>query len=191
MICREVWGAAPPGQGGRPHEIRGIMLHHPAAVLKDNREVAARLRSYQRYHQEQGWPDIAYHLGVDRYGHHFELRDHAIAGDTFTEYDPAGWFLILADGDFDQQEPTAEQLEGIAEAMAWAAVTFGAPLDGVAGHRDHAATSCPGDHLYRHLADGSLQARAQQLVDAGGVELREVCGQAGERLLDEIESGAA
>lgn len=164
------------------------MLHHPAVLLEDNRDIAARLRGYQTHHMQQGWPDIAYHLAVDGYGHHFELRDEAIAGDTFTEYDPQGWFLILADGNFDQQDPTAGQLDGVAQAMAWAADTFQVSLDGVVGHRDFAATSCPGDNLYTYLTDGSLQRRAQELIDAGGVDLVPVCGSEAQRLLSTIES---
>ena len=36
--------------------------------------------------------DIAYHIGVDRDGNLYELRDTAIAGDTDTKYDPTGHF---------------------------------------------------------------------------------------------------
>lgn len=191
LLCRDAWGASAPGEGGREHRISGLMVHHSAVALDDNRRVPQRLRSYQDHHRSQGWPDIAYHLNVDRYGHLYELRDPAIAGDTFTDYDPAGWLLVLADGNFDQHPPTEEQLEGIAALLAWGVGRFGVGSDTIAGHRDRAATSCPGDHLYRHVADGSLRARVEVLLERGGVELQRVCGDDGERLVTEITSGPA
>ena len=55
--------------GGTPHTITRMTIHHSAVVLGDNRNAPGRLRQHQQYHQdEQGWIDIAYHVGVDRTG---------------------------------------------------------------------------------------------------------------------------
>ena len=125
LLCRDAWGARPARSGGRPHTITRMTLHHEAVVLGDNRNAPERLRHDQRYHQDQkGWIDIAYHVGVDRNGNLYELRNTAIAGDTATDYDTTGHFLVLCEGDFDQEVVSEAQLHGTAIAFAWAAKTL-------------------------------------------------------------------
>ena len=126
-----------------------MTLHHAGVVLGDNRNVVARLREDQRYHQDDlGWIDIAYHVGVDRSGNIFELRAPEFVGDTATSYDPTGHFLVICEGDFDKETVTENQLQGTALAFASAAQSFHTSTDTLAGHRDFAATSCPGANLY-------------------------------------------
>lgn len=173
LTCRADWGAMPVGSGGQAHVVEGVMVHHAGAAAEDDDDEAARLLGYQRYHQDQGWPDIAYHLGIGRSGRCYELRDPEIAGDTFTEYDATGWFLILVDGDFDEQEPSAPQLRSLAMALAWASDRFAVPVGEVASHRDVAATTCPGDNLQGRLE--ALGEEAEGVLAGGGVELRPTC----------------
>lgn len=190
LLCRGAWGARPATSGGRPHTVTGLMVHHTGVTLDDNRRVPARLAGYQRDHQRRGWVDVAYHLAVDRHGNVYELRDPAIAGDTATTYDPAGWLQVVADGNFDAQEPSDAQLGGLAAALVWGAARFGVDIATVTAHRDRAATACPGRALYRHVTDGSLVLRAQHLLGAGGVDLRRVCGQEAARRIAAIEVGS-
>ncbi|HEY2199678.1 MAG TPA: N-acetylmuramoyl-L-alanine amidase, partial [Mycobacterium sp.] len=111
LICRDAWGARPPRPGGKRHTITRMTLHHEAVILGDNRNAPDRLRKDQRYHQDQhGWIDIAYHVGVDRNGNLYELRSTEIAGDTATDYDTTGHFLVLCEGDFDQEAVSEAQL---------------------------------------------------------------------------------
>ncbi|OBJ49654.1 peptidoglycan recognition protein family protein [Mycobacterium asiaticum] len=154
-----------------------MTLHHEAVILGDNRNAPSRFREDQRYHQDQhGWVDIAYHVGVDREGNLYELRSTEIAGDTATDYDTTGHFLVLCVGDFDQEAVSEEQLNGAAIAFAWAAQTFRVTTDTLAGHRDLAQTSCPGANLYAHLSSGALKRRIDGLLAAGGVNLQRYCG---------------
>ena len=75
-----------------------MTLHHEAVALGENRNAPAHLRQDQRYHQDQkGWIDIAYHVAVDRNGNIYELRSTEIAGDTATDYDTTGHFLVLCE----------------------------------------------------------------------------------------------
>src|SRR5271165_4915183 len=121
LLCRDAWGARPARPGGRSHTITRMTLHHEAVVLGDNRNAPERLRQDQRYHQDQkGWVDIAYHVGVDRNGNIYELRTPQIAGDTATDYDTTGHFLVLCEGDFDQEVVSEAQLHAAALAFAWA-----------------------------------------------------------------------
>ena len=178
LLCRDSWGARPARPGGKPHTLTRMTLHHSGVVLGDNRRAPGRLRQHQRYHQDQlGWIDIAYHVSVDRNGDIYELRTPALAGDTATDYDTTGHFLVLCEGDFDVEEVTEAQLNGAALVFAWAAQTFGLASDTLASHRDVApTTSCPGANLYSHLRSGDLKRRVDDLLATGSVGLQKVCG---------------
>ena len=191
VLCRDAWDAAAPRPGGRGHTIRQITVHHSAAVLGDNRRAPDRLRQHQRYHQDtQGWIDIAYHYGVDRHGNVYELRDTALAGDTGTDYDPAGHLLLLAEGNFDEEQPTDAQLWTLADLAAAGIERHGLGGDlatVVSGHRDHASTSCPGAALYARLDE--LRAAVRDALDAGGVDLRAWCGSGADAHVADIRAG--
>lgn len=190
MLCRESWGAKPALPGGVPHKLTHLTLHHTGAVLGDNSNAPGRLRQHQRLHQgERGWIDIAYHVSVDRNGNIYELRSPQIVGDTATEYNPTGHFLVLCEGDFDKETVTEAQLKGAALAFAWAAQQFNIPTATLAGHRDFAATACPGGDLYAHLTSGDLESRVTDLVAAGTVDLQEICGAEAAAKVAAIEAG--
>lgn len=178
MLCREAWGAKAAKPGGRPHTITRMTLHHSAVALPDNRGIVARLQQHQRYHQvDKGWVDIAYHAAVDRKGNIFALRDPAIAGDTATVYDTTGHYLVLCEGNFDEEAVTEEQLNGAALVFAWATRQFGIGVNTLASHEEVAAgTSCPGKNLEAHMTSGDLKSRIANLV-ATGFELQPICGQ--------------
>lgn len=190
MICRDGWQAQPARAGGVPHTLSRMTIHHTGAVLGDNRNAPARLRQHQQLHQnERGWADIAYHVGVDRNGNIYELRDPLIKGDTATEYDPTGHFLVLCEGNFDEETVTPEQLHSAAMAFAWAATTFTISPSVVEGHRDFAATACPGSDLYSYVASGELTRRVNDLMAAGPVNLQALCGHEAAERVAVIEAG--
>jgi hypothetical protein len=191
MICRDAWGAQPARPGGKPHTVTRMTLHHEAVVLGDNRDAPARLRQDQRYHQQQqGWIDIAYHIGVDRNGNIYQLRSPEIAGDTATDYNTVGHFLVLCEGDFDKETVPEAQLHSTALAFAWASQHFGVATSTLAGHRDVAQTSCPGANLYAHLSSGDLRRRVDEVLAAGPVDLQLFCGPDAAARVAAIESGA-
>ena len=173
ILCRDAWGAKPPLPGGTPHTLNRMTIHHTAVVLGDNINAPARLRQHQHYHQDtQGWIDIAYHISVDRHGNIYELRSPTLVGDTATSYDPTGHFLVVCEGNFDEEEVSEEQLNGAALAFAWAAQQFGISTSTLAGHRDASPdTSCPGASLYAHVTSGDLKSRVDGLLAAGPVDL--------------------
>lgn len=190
MLCRDAWRAEPALPGGATHTLSHMTLHHTGAVLGDNSNAPGRLRQHQQLHQgERGWIDIAYHVGVDRNGNIYELRSPDLVGDTATEYNPVGHFLVLCEGDFDQEAVTEEQLNSAALVFAWAAQQFQIATDTLAGHRDFAATSCPGADLYGHLESGDLRHRVDDLMAAGPVNLQELCGPEAAEKVAAIEAG--
>ena len=189
MLCRQAWGARPARPGGRPHTITRMTLHHSAVALPDNRGIVARLQQHQRFHQDtKGWVDIAYHAAVDRNGNIFELRDTAIAGDTATTYDTTGHFLVLAEGNFDEEAVTEAQLHGVALVFAWATSRFGITVDTLATHRQVApGTECPGQNLQAHIDSGDLANRIDGVI-AQGFELQPICGPAADARIATIEA---
>jgi hypothetical protein len=167
-----------------------MTIHHTGAVLGDNRNAPDRLLQHQRLHQgERGWIDIAYHVGVDRNGNIYELRDHNLAGDTATEYNPAGHFLVLCEGDFDQETVTDAQLDGAALMFAWAAQQFNITSDTLRGHKDYASTACPGADLYARLRSGDLRRRIDANLAAGVVNVQDFCGPEAAARVAAIEAG--
>ena len=191
LLCRDSWGARPPLPGGRPHTITRMTIHHTEVALGDNSIITSRLRQHQRYHQiDKGWVDIAYHVGVDRDGNIFELRRTAIAGDTATNYDTTGHFLVVCEGDFNVEPISEAQLSGAALAFAWATQEFGITSATLASHQQvAAATSCPGTNLQSHVASGDLRARIDDMVTAGPVQLQPVCGPQAAAVVAAIEAG--
>lgn len=190
VLCRDAWRAEPALPGGVTHTLNRMTLHHTGAILGDNRNAPGRLRQHQALHQgERGWIDIAYHVSVDRNGNIYELRAPELVGDTATDYDPTGHFLVLCEGDFDQEIVTEEQLNAAALVFAWGAQRFTIPTDTLAGHRNFASTACPGADLYAHLSSGELKRRVDDLVAAGPIDLQTICGGEAAEKVAAIEAG--
>lgn len=187
VICRDAWGAQPTAGEFARHTIDQITVHHTAVVLGDNSEGPARVRQHQAYHQSRGWPDIAYHFVVDGGGNIYEGRPVDAVGDTGTNYDPTGHLLVCCEGDFNQQEITADQYESLVQMLAWGVVEFGVDPAVIRGHRDLAATSCPGDGLYSLVADGTLSSDVTRATATIG-GLQPVCGDAGRQAVAAIEA---
>lgn len=188
-LCREAWGALPAAGEFRTHTIERMTVHHTAALLETNAQAPSRIRQHQRYHIDLGWPDLAYHFIVDANGHVYQGRPVDAIGDTGTDYDPTGHFLVCAEGNFDDQEITHAQLDSVVSLLAWGAETFEVTPSTIRGHRDWATTSCPGDTLYPTIATGDLARAVQARLDDGGVALTVVCGPAATRVVADVEAG--
>lgn len=184
VICRDALGLAAAVGDARSHRLTRVTLHHSGVELGANRHAPARLRGHQRFHQDQGWSDIAYHIGVDAAGNVYELRDPSRAGDTFTDYDPTNHYLILCEGNYDIERPTDAMLDTVARVIADGSQRYGIDPSSLTGHRDHAGTPCPGEHLYRELE--SLARQARRYADTP-VQSTAVCGDAGRDRVAAIE----
>jgi hypothetical protein len=187
LICRQAWGARRPTGDFRRQTIRRLTVHHSAVVLRDNRVAPQRFRDHQAAHQARGWPDIAYHLLIDRHGNVYEGRPRWAVGDTATNYDPRGHLLVMCEGNFQEQRPSDVQVEALVDVLAWAVQRYGVGVRTIRGHIDYADTACPGRALYRRLR--TVRQRVRERVAAGGVEIVELCGQAGHRRVEDVETG--
>jgi N-acetylmuramoyl-L-alanine amidase len=189
LICRQAWGARPPAGEFERHRIRRITVHHSAVVLRDNRLAPERLRDHQASHQGRGWPDIAYHLLIDRNGNLYEGRPRWAVGDTATNYDPRGHLLVMCEGSFGEQRPSEAQIAALVDVLAWGVDRYGVSVRTIRGHLDYADTACPGVRLYRRL--GEVRRRVRDRLADGGVRLRELCGPEGRTRVEAIEAGDA
>jgi len=187
LIPRAAWGAKPPTGAYVHHQISRITVHHSAVVLRDNRKAPAQLRAFQADHQSRGWPDIAYHLLIDRHGNVYQGRPLWAVGDTNTSYDPSGHLLVLALGNFQEQEVSPAQLKAMVRVLAWACTRYGIAPSAIRGHRTYASTLCPGANLERYISNGTVRRRVTRRL--GEVTLRQLGRKAGRRRVRRIENG--
>jgi len=189
LLPRNAWGAAKRHGPFRRHQIETITIHHSAVPFVDNTLAADRFQQHQNHHFSQGFPDISYHLLIDRNGNLYRGRPIRFVGSTATEYDPTGHLLILVEGDFDSQQPSHAQLNTLIRTTAWGCQKFGVAVAEVDGHRDNADTTCPGASLYRKLRNGSLTEQVQLVVDSETVPLVTVPKSQGRQIRAQIAAG--
>jgi hypothetical protein len=189
LIPRSAWGAKPPTGPLPTHTLRRLTVHHSAQRAPDVAGAPGRIRGFQAYHQSKGFPDIAYHFVIDRAGNVYEGRDPLAPGSTFTNYDPAGHFLALLDGNYEEQQPTEAQRAALVRLLAWASQTYGIDPATLSGHRDHAATACPGRHAQALIEGGALGAALTAALAAGPVQLRRLDDAAGAARVRAIRAG--
>ena len=163
---REAWGAAPPAQVYVPHTPSGVLLHHVGVPWYGRPSVEQYLRNIQAFHTgpEREWEDIAYHFLIDLEGGVWAGRPPEVRGNPSVYYDSMGLVLICLLGDYDVQQPSEAQLVAAAGVAAWLVRRFTLAPDAIAGHRNRAPTSCPGDNLYRLIQDGRFAERVRSLL---------------------------
>ena len=189
VIERAAWGALPATEGMVEHTIERLTVHHTGVELGDNREAPSRLRAHQVFHQEdRGWPDLAYHFAIDRAGNVYEGRSPEYRGDTATSYDPTGHFLVVLEGNFDDESVSAPQLSSLIDVLAWGAMEYEVSPEAIKGHRDFARTSCPGNAVYELIQSGVLLTEVSAR-GGGRVDLRILRGGEALERVNEIESG--
>jgi hypothetical protein len=124
---------------------------------------------------------------LDRAGNVYEGRPLWAIGDTFTNYDPTGHFLPMLEGDFNTQQPSDAQLDALATVIAWAVNHYGVTLSVTAGHKEVAATSCPGDALQSYIDSREFTTEVTNRVNRG-VALAYLRGPAAADIVAAIEA---
>jgi hypothetical protein len=189
-ICKQGWGGREAAGSFTTHTIERMTVHHTAALLTSNTRAPARIRSHQAFHIDgRGWSDIAYHFLVDANGHIYAGRPVTAVGDTGTNYDPTDHLLVCAEGDFDRHAIPGAQVAAVADVLAWGAVHFGVDPATIQGHRDWAATSCPGASFYPLISDGTLEQAVRDRVAGSAPSLSIICGDAAVQRVADIEAG--
>ena len=148
-------------EGYRPHTLDRITLHHDGSVFYGG--AVARLKSLQSWSRRaRGWVDIPYHFLIDLEGNIYQGRPLQFVGDTATEYDPTGHALITVMGNYNIQEINQAQLGAIVDLASWLSYEYSIPPQLIRGHRDYAATACPGTNLYLYLTNGYIVSAVER-----------------------------
>jgi len=130
--------------------ISVITVHHTANRQTD--DDATALNTAYNAHKAQGWPGLAYHFFIPKSGNIYQINNFVdVTWHDTHNYDSIG---IALDGYFHtphNEQPTREQLQSLKELLNWLCTQnpqFPASQGNVYGHRERAATACPGDLFY-------------------------------------------
>lgn len=167
IISVEQWGGTPSIDSlARKHSITHITLHHQGEPFPAGKDPMQYLRNLQKWSRNsKQWIDIPYHYIIDLEGTIYEGRSITYAGDTNTEYDPAGHALIEVVGNFEEVEPNEQQLEAVVKTMAMLSVQYHVPVDSIRAHKDYSSkTVCPGKNLYRYVENGYFAKQVELIV---------------------------
>jgi N-acetyl-anhydromuramyl-L-alanine amidase AmpD len=120
--------------------IQSIVLHHSAVPASVG---AAQIARYQV--DKQGWPGIGFHYFVTGDGLLQQTQPlEAIAYHAGDANNPTSLGICLA-GNFTDQPPSAAQLAGTGQLVAWLLYKLNLPAEAIHPHKDYVATACPGN----------------------------------------------
>lgn len=140
----------PSGRLNTREETSLIVLHHTGGAAGEDPDAA----EIDGIHRRLGWAGIGYHFLIRRDGA-VEAGRPVLAVGAHAEganHESVGVALC---GNFCEDVPTNAQLESSAMLLALLSASFGFEPDAehIAGHRDLAATACPGDALYAEIPE--------------------------------------
>ncbi len=156
VLPRSAWahGQPVPTRMNHMSPIRFITVHHDGMdpfFATDRATVAAHLEGIRRLHRGKGWGDIGYHFAVDRAGRVWEARPLNWQGAHVKDHNPGNIGIVVL-GNFDQQRPSAAQLDGVCLHVSTLMRVYNVPLDRVHTHQEWGSpTACPGNTLQRSL----------------------------------------
>lgn len=176
MLEKEAWG-------GRPHEERlscaraitaydYLVVHHCATPNDqvDQRTEQEQMQFLQDYHQQTlGWCDIGYHYGIGKEGTIFEgsLSENEGRHEPSVNANSLG---VVFHGDYGSRILTDSQWTAGVQLLAYLCQTFGITPANIQGHRDFAATECPGENIYERL--DALREEVTAVLDGEFTETR-------------------
>jgi hypothetical protein len=171
IYSRRQWGADESIRGKSSlhyGDVHAGFVHHTVNANGYSRaEVPGILRSIYAYHvKSRGWSDIGYNYLVDRFGRIWEGRyggvDRPVVGAHTLGYNDDS-FAASAIGNFQVVKPSPAMIQAYATLYAWKLSLHGVNaasthqrvtrrwFEAINGHRDAAATLCPGQYLYHRL----------------------------------------
>ncbi len=146
------------------NDIKKIVIHHTAAAHDENRNPKNIMRAIYYYHTvSRGWGDIGYNYVIDRNGTIYEGRkggDYVVGGHVYCNN--IGTIGVSLMGNFVDENPSKEQITALIKLLAVLTKKYGVDPIGkevfhgkitqnILGHKDLAATACPGENLYNKL----------------------------------------
>jgi hypothetical protein len=174
IISRQQWKAKAAVGEVKQHTLSAITIHHTATLQKKDVDIEKKLQSLQNFSQKESrldsgrikpsWFDVPYHFYIAFDGKIAEGRELKFVGDTNTDYDPTGHALIVLEGNFETEQPSAEQLKSLQELAAWLSAQYKIPTSEIKAHNDYAATACPGVNLKKLLP--SIRKKIDETIKA-------------------------
>lgn len=136
--------------------IKVFSIHHDA-IPQDNRTADQVMAAIYAGHKANGWPGMSYAYYIHRDGTVYQVNKH----EWVTWVDGINWDCIgiVVNGYFhtpNNNEPNTPQLIALKELLDELSTNhpeFPADQSGVYGHRERAATSCPGDKLFPYVKE--------------------------------------
>ncbi len=186
IVSRDGWGGPPPVAPMIPQRPHALTIHHSGTPQKPDAEPAATLRALYDFsisddtlgdgRRKEPWPDVPYHFYIAPDGSTLEARDVAYEGDTNTRYDLSNQALVVVEGNFEIEEPTAAQMASLLALSEALARQWGFGPTSVAGHGDRAPgqTVCPGDALearFPEIREAVARGARQSLAGTWTVDL--------------------
>jgi hypothetical protein len=182
IYSRQQWGADESIRGKSSlhyGDVHAGFVHHTVNANDYTRaEVPGLLRSIYAYHvKSRGWSDIGYNFLIDRFGRIWEGRyggvDRPVVGAHTLGFNDDS-FAASAIGNYQIAKPSAAMVQAYATLFAWKLSLHGVDADSthqwvtsrwfeaINGHRDAAATLCPGQYLYNKIPTIRRLAAAAQ-----------------------------
>lgn len=153
VVPRAKWTSEAAGTNVKPmNGVRRITVHHSALAMGSTSAAATTemLVSIQKGHQKRGWADIGYHFAIDRGGRVIACRDLRHQGAHVADQNEHNVGICVL-GHFDQQEPTAAQIDGLHRTLTALASAHRVPMRHVYTHQEFNPTACPGGSLQQHM----------------------------------------
>ena len=140
----------PSGRLDMREETSLIVLHHTGGAAGEDPDAA----EIDGIHRRLGWAGIGYHFLIRRDGAVEAGRPLLAVGAHAEGVNHESVGVVLC-GNFCEDVPTNAQLESCAMLLAVLSASFGFEPDTehIVGHRDLAATACPGDALYEQIPE--------------------------------------
>jgi hypothetical protein len=186
VVSRASWGC-PDGDGSRwaPSyaNFTHLTVHHTVTSNSDT-DWAARVRAIWNQHAiSQNWGDIGYHFLVAGNGTIYQGRSGALTGDPIAAHvggHNTRNMGVSMMGDFTSVLPTTAARNSLANILAWKAdqrginplgssthASSGRFMPNITGHRDWAATACPGNTFYPTLP--TVRDNVNTLINGAGI----------------------
>lgn len=174
IISAEEWGSSPDVMPpSKLHEPSRLTVHHAGEIWRPGRGSVARLTALQTWgKRERNWPDLPYHFLIAPDGRIYEGRDIRYEPETNTNYDTSGHIGVQLWGNFEEQRVSEEQLDSAVRLLAWLSEQYAIEPLTIVGHKDVAATLCPGRDLYRYISEGHIARWVTELREGRPAQIR-------------------
>ena len=142
-------------------DVKLIAVHHTAQkITGDLRSPVERVRALYDFHaNSRAWGDLGYHYLIDEEGTIYEGRsggESVIGGHVYCGN--VGTLGVALLGNFDEEQPTQDQVHALQWLLKDLATTYDIPLDRnvffhgknmktIVRHKDLIATECPGHFM--------------------------------------------